>query len=262
MQIFETPTTNLWMLDISRDSLTRLTFDELIDRNPVWSPDGEWIYFSAFRGGASSNLYRKRSNGTGEAERLTESPHHQNPYSISPDGKTLAFEQVNPDTSCDIMLLRLDPEPQEPEVYLRTPFYESTPQFSNDGAWIAYVSAETGQTEIYVRPFTGSGGQVKVSSSGGFWPVWSPDGAELFYTDLKARKLMAVRFSVVDGEFVPVTARELIDLPRQYGTRVDVTGDPLRILTGEDVLPEGSSAPRPSVVVNWFDELEQKVPTP
>jgi hypothetical protein len=71
---------------------------------------------------------------------------------------------------------------------------------------------------------------------------------------------MAVRFSVAAGEFVPESARELIDLPRQYGLRFDVTGDPLRIITGESVLPEGASERPPTVVVHWFDELERKVP--
>ena len=157
-------------------------------------------------------------------------------------------------------MLRLDPEPQEPEVYLRTPFNETTPRISNDGAWIAYFSDETGQPEIYVRPFSGNGGQVKVSSDGGLLPVWSPDGTELFYIDIESRKLMAVRFSVVAGEFVPESARELLDLPRPYGLRVDVTGDPVRILTDENLLAEGASAHSPTVVVHWFDELERKVP--
>jgi serine/threonine-protein kinase len=83
LQIREGKKVNLWMLEFSRDSLTRFTFDDLIDRNPVWSPDGEWVAFSSFREGASSNLFRKRSNGTGEAERLTRSPHHQDPFSFS-----------------------------------------------------------------------------------------------------------------------------------------------------------------------------------
>jgi sugar lactone lactonase YvrE len=260
VQITESGTTNLWMLDIARDSLSRFTFDELVDRSPVWSPDGEWIYYSAFAGAASSNLFRKRSNGTGEAERLTENPYHQNPFSISPDGTILLFEQGNQDTQLDIWMLRLDSEPREPEVYLRTPFVETVPRFSNDGEWVAYFSNESGQGEVYVRPFSGSGGQVKVSSDGGILPVWSPDGSELFYSDVDARKMMAVRFSVEDSEFVPESARELLDLPLPYGLQFDVTGEPMRVLTDENLVSEAGSARPATVVVHWFDELERKVP--
>jgi len=262
LAIYDSPTWNLWMLDIARDSLTRFTFDELLDRNPVWTPDGEWVIYSAIHGAASTNLFRKRSNGTGEAERLTESPHHHDAFSISPDGKTVAMTQVTPGLGYDIMLMRLDPGPQEPEVYLRTPFTEQQPRISYDGDWIAYASDETGQMEIYVRPFSGSGGQIKVSSDGGARPAWSPEGSELLYTDSTARKLMSVRFSVVDGEFAPESAKEMIDLGQQYQSRFEAAGDPLRILTGDRLLPGGTSTRPPTVVVNWFDELERKVPAP
>ncbi len=113
-----------------------------------------------------------------------------------------------------------------------------------------------------MRPLSGTGGRVKVSLNGGDWPVWSPDGAELIYHDFDARKLMAVRFSVAAGEFVPELAREMLDYPRPYAYEFDVTGEPLRILTDDAVLPQGSAVPPPTVVLHWFEELEQKVPAP
>jgi Tol biopolymer transport system component len=190
---------------------------------------------------------------------LTQSPDHQNPTSWSPDGKVVAFEQFSPDTAGDILLMRLDPDPQEPEVYLRTPFSENAPKISPDGEWIAYQSNVSGQLEIYVGPLSGSGGQVKVSLNGGVWPVWSPDGKELLYIDRGARKLAAVRYSVEDGEFVPELAREILDYPRTYGA-FDVAGGPFRILTDESLEREGATQRPLTVLVNWFEELERKTP--
>jgi serine/threonine-protein kinase len=259
VQVRDSGRVNLWMLEFARDSMTRFSFSEVIDRNPVWSPDGNWVVFSSMHGGASSNLFRKRSNGTGELERLTQSPDHQNPTSWSPDGKVVAFEQFSPDTAGDILLMRLDPDPQEPEVYLRTPFSENAPKISPDGEWIAYQSNVSGQLEIYVGPLSGSGGQVKVSLNGGVWPVWSPDGKELLYIDRGARKLAAVRYSVEDGEFVPELAREILDYPRTYGA-FDVAGGPFRILTDESLEREGATQRPLTVLVNWFEELERKTP--
>jgi serine/threonine-protein kinase len=255
----ESARTNLWMLEFSRDSLTRFSFGAMTDRYPVWSPDGEWIAFAAFEGAASSNVFRKRSNGTGELERLTQSPDHQNPVSWSPDGKMVAFEQYFPETGSDILLLRLDPAPQEPEIYLRTPFNESHPKFSPDGRWLAYQSDETGQVEVYVRPRSGSGGQVKVSLTSGISPTWSPGGEELLYLDREADQLMAVRFSVEGDEFVPELAQAMFDYPRSYGGWFDVTVQPLRILTDEPLMLESATQPPPTVVVNWFEELESKL---
>jgi hypothetical protein len=147
---------------------------------------------------------------------------------------------------------------QTPEVFLRTPFNERSPQISRDGKWIAYVSDESGIEEIYVRPLSGSGGQVKVSANGGARAIWSPDGKELIYHDDSLRKLMAVRFADEGGEFRPDLAREILDYPRTYGFGFDIEPGAMRILTDEDVLPEGASVRQPTVVVNWFDQLEQR----
>ena len=110
-----------------------------------------------------------------------------------------------------------------------------------------------------MRPFLYS----RMAKIGGCWsPSLSPDGSELFYIDFNERKLMSVRFSVVDGEFMPESAEEMIDLGQRYRLGFDVVGDPLRILTAERLLPQGSAAQSPTAVVNWFDELEEKVPAP
>jgi Tol biopolymer transport system component len=143
---------DVWVYDLNRGVPTRLTFGEGNDDTPVWSPDGEYIFFSSTGSGGVPNLYRKRADGSGEEERLTDSNNIQYPSSISPDGRFLAYHEVNAESDWDLWLLPLEGN-QEPELFLRTPFGELEAEFSPNGRWIAYQSAESGTTEIYVRPF-------------------------------------------------------------------------------------------------------------
>jgi len=258
--IVEDETENIWILEFERDTLNRLTFDPVVDRSPSWSPDGKWIVYASFHDGASLNLFRKHANGTGEAERLTTSESHHYPHSWSPDGSVVAFEQLGGDTNNDLLLLRLEAEPAT-EVFLRTPFYESKPQISPDGRWIAYESDLSGTDEVYVRPLSGSGGQSKLSTNGGFAPQWTPDGKELVYVS-PDEKLMSVRFSVEGDAFRPQLPQVLFDFPASVYSNpfIHFAPDGSRMLVTKDV-EEDQSAPRnPTVVVNWFDELETKVP--
>jgi serine/threonine-protein kinase len=249
---------NIWVLEFERDTLNRLTFDPVADRLPVWSPDGEWIVYSSFHDGASLNLFRKRANGTGEAERLTTSESHHYAHSWSPDGSVVAFQQLGGDTRDDLLLLRPEPEPTI-EVFLRTPFDESTPEISPDGRWIAYESDLSGAAEVYVRPLSGSGGQSKVSTNGGFAPQWTPDGKELVYVSAD-EKLMSVRFAVEGDTFRPRLPQVLFDFPGSYRPSIQFAPDGSRMLVTKDVEDEQAAPRNPTVVVNWFDELEAKVP--
>jgi serine/threonine-protein kinase len=249
--------TNIWIVELERDTASRLTFHPS-DDGPVWSPDGDWIVFDSMRDSASRNLYRKRANGTGEAERLTTNLRHQYPSSWSPDGKVLAFTETEGDTEADILLLRLE-DPPETEVFLKTPFNERDPALSPDGRWIAYVSDESGRPEVYVLPLDGGGGRTKISTEEGYDPKWSPDGRELLYVN-DDEKLMSVRVSVEGGVLRPQSPREVIEYPETYGVPFAVSTDGTRFLVDKDVIDTSAGLPEPTVVVNWFDELEAKVP--
>jgi serine/threonine-protein kinase len=260
MGIVEDETENIWILEFERDTLNRLTFDPVVDRSPSWSPDGEWIVYASFHDGASLNLFRKRANGTGEAERLTTSESHHYPRSWLPDGSAVAFEQLGGDTTNDLLLLRMEPEPTS-EIFLRTPFFESGPEISPDGRWIAYESNLSGTREVYVRPLSGPGGQSKVSTNGGIEPQWAPDRPELVYVS-PDEKLMSVGYSVEGDTFRPQLPRALFDFSDSTfaSAQVEFAPDGSRMLVTKDA-EEDQSAPRnPTVVVNWFDELEAKVP--
>jgi len=260
VSILEDEVENIWVLEFERDTLNRLTFDPAVDRFPAWSPDGEWIIYASFHDGASLNLFRQRANGTGEAERMTTSETHHYPYSWSPDGSVVAFQRLGGEMKDDLLLLRLGAEPKT-EVFLRTPYYETEPEISPDGRWIAYGSDLSGTGEIYVRPLSGTGGQSKVSTNGGVAPRWSPNGKELIYTSPE-EKLMSVRFAVEGDTFRPQLPQALFDFSQSIYSNpsVEFAPDGQRILATKEA-EQVQSAPRnPTVVVNWFDELEAKVP--
>ncbi len=198
---------DVWLLDGLRDS--RFTFDRDLSRYPVWSGDGARIMFSR-REAAVSDVYQKRSNGAGEAERLLTSVQAKLVTSASEDGRFVLFNSVDPQTNVDIWVVPTSGD-RTPTVWLKTPFREGYAMFSPDGRWVAYQSNESGRPEIYVRPFvrpsddssaTQADGQWQVSTGGGIHPVWRHDGKELFYLN-PAGELMAAPITTTAAAVVP-----------------------------------------------------------
>ena len=97
---------------------------------------------------------------------------------------------------------------RKPFVFLQTNFNERKGQFSPDSHWVAYQSNESGREEIYVRPFPGPGGQWQVSTEGGIWVRWRPDGKELYYI-APDNKLMAVPITTQGATLEPGTPAAL-----------------------------------------------------
>ena len=116
--------------------------------------------------------------------------------SISPDGGTVAVAEVHPDTSIDMSILSMGGDGQT-EILLQTEFVEGHSQFSPDGRWLAFISEESGQQEVYVRPYPNfDDGRWQISSGGGDLPLWGRDGRELFYLrrygDLSLSQMVSV----------------------------------------------------------------------
>ena len=200
------------ILELERDILRPLTFDDADDDDAIWSPDGTWIVFKSDRDGDVDNLYRVRSDFTGVPERLTTSPDNQWPVHWSPDGRTISFGQSDPDTSGDVWLLHLDEAGAvvgEPEAFVKRPGWQWGGWFSPDGRWIAYASVESGQPEIYVRPAEGPGAAEQVSTEGGVLACWSPTDDRIFYVTKGNRPttMYAAAWSV-EGTSLRVAAPE------------------------------------------------------
>jgi Tol biopolymer transport system component len=170
---------DVWIFDLARTVATRFTFDEGYEADQVRSPDGQWIAYASNKGGPVS-IYRKRVDGSGEAELLAALPGRTDwyPQSWSSDGRfILATAATNAN---DIFVLPLD-EGAKPEPYVATPFTEEYPDFSPDVRFVAYDSNESGRLEVYVRTFPKGEGKWQVSDGGGAQPRWSADGRHLFY---------------------------------------------------------------------------------
>jgi serine/threonine-protein kinase len=255
---------SVWILDLTRETLDRLTW-EGSNRGAVWSPDGQRIAFaSTDQGSESAGIFMQEVKGTAHRERLMSSEDLQVPTSWSPDGRTLLFTQVVSSGSEDIFALPLEGD-RTPVPVVSSKSNESGAVFSPDGDWIAYSSMESGMYRVYVQAFPGSGNRVPVSGDEpGFMPVWSRDGRELFFLGGYARRKMMV-VDITDLEDLRVSEpRELFE--HQFGGSIGMA------LSRYDVSTEGSrfffataqkqsSPTEVHVVLNWFDELEELIPT-
>ncbi len=180
---------DIWMVDLSRGTFSRLTFDPRNDSASIASPDGAWVAFSGVRGGRN-DIYRKSASGAGTEELLFHSDNEKWVDDWTTDGRYIVFENTNPKTKLDIWALPLFGD-RKPFPVIQTPFIENHSAVSPDVRWIAYTSDETGRAEVYVQPFPGGGGRWQVSTNGGDQPLWRSDGRELYFLGAD-RKLMAV----------------------------------------------------------------------
>ncbi len=179
----------------------------------------------------------------------------------SRDGKYLLYSQSDRETGSDLWYLKSKAggEGYEPTPYLRTAADERIPVFSPDDRFVAYVSSESGRSEIYVRPFPEGRGKWQVSINGGTQPRWSRDGKELFYVE--GDQLMAVSVSTAQG-FSPGTPKLLFrdrwlrsSYPKQ---RYDVSADGRRFVLREAVEGASDKPPAIRVVMNWYEEFRDR----
>ncbi len=260
---------DIWMLDLERGSRYRVTFGGNNRFFPVWGPDGEQVAFAD--GITVQNTLRvTRADGAGRIELLLDRPGIQFPTTWTSDGGALGFYENHPESFRDIWVLPLEGEPV-PQPLVVTPFQDRAPTFSPDGRWFAYVSDKSGRDEVYARPYPSTGPQeYAISVEGGTEPVWSRDGRELFYRH--EDRVMVV--SIEAAEVLRASAPELLfsggyDLDNSAGGiggvpnyDVSLDGERFVVLKSDRSIEESGSGPQVTVVLNWFEELEQRIPTP
>ncbi len=258
LSVFDQKSRNndVWIYEISRGLKTRFTFDPAAELNPVWSPDGNQIVFLSNRKG-KADLYIKSSSGAASEEVLLETGEGKDPTDWSSDGKFLAFTvNAGPQTQEDIWILSLNHEgageKRKAIPFLQTEFREGEARFSPDGHWIAYSSNESGQAEVFIRPFPGSGGEWQVSTAGGFTPSWRRDGREIYYIS-NDRKLMKADITVKGSTVEVSSVHSLFEMREEF---YDVLADGKRFILDFPVETQITSPL--TLIVNWNAELKKK----
>jgi len=251
-------TRDIWVWDITRRTLERFTKDPAGHPLVAWSPDGRYLAYGNEVSGVS-NVYRQAADGSGKPEHLLESKSVQMPISYAPDGRLLV-SLVVPNQQRDIRVMTLEGT-RSTEPLIQGPANELWAEVSPDGRWVAYDSDESGQFEVYVRPFPDAGVRWQVSAAGGRQPVWSRDGRELFYRDFSGALLSV---PITGPAFAPGRPTRLIEGGSYIGAGANGSGRTY------DVSPDGSkflmirddnqgTGPL-VVVVNWFEELTRLAP--
>lgn len=253
---------DLWLRDLVRGTDLRFTSQALVNSIPIWSPKGDRIAFASTRGG-QFDLYQKPVGGASQEQLLLANRNLKIPYQWSPAG--LVYFELGTTTRQDLWVLPIkeDGTPAKPELFLQTPFGEYDGQISPDGHWMAYTSEESGQREVYVRPFPkAEGGPWRISTAGGEQPRWRGDTKELFYlaADGKLTSVSVKATSQPKPAFEPGTPEPLFDShiaprgPTQLVWEYDVTSDGKRFLVNTTAV---STSPPLTVVVNWNAGLKK-----
>jgi serine/threonine protein kinase len=243
----ESGTQDLWVYEVDRGIRTRFTFDPLADVSPVWSPDGETIYFSSNRGG-KFDIYRKPLSGVGEAELVAEFERNAFPESVSPDGRFLTVLAEGED-SADTWTVDLQNQ-AEASVFRQTEFNEGGAVISPDGRWVAYHSDEGGDFAVFVTTFPKESRKWQVSTAQGVYPEWRDDGREIVYTDYNGM-LHAVKVDGSGATFNVGEAEALfaIEPPDQGGSFFSLSADAERVLVIPGVTQQANTLL--NLVVNW-----------
>jgi eukaryotic-like serine/threonine-protein kinase len=272
-------TSDVWIYDLASGMLSPLTTGAFA-RSPNWTPDGRRIAYVtglAVGGmlvlpipGEQSELRWAPADGSGPEERLYAPPAGFGVRSVAfaRDGRLAVLHLFNTRTGRgELWQLPLSGPASDRRAtpLLQLPFDVSSPTLSPDGHLLAYVSRETGENEVYVRPFPGPGGRVPVSSGGGRLPTWAPDGRTVFYQPSTTNgRLVAASVARSNAGTPTLAVTERIDVFPRGPTPVARGGvrtyDVRRDTNGFVLLqpPSAESGDEIVVVLNWREELRAR----
>jgi len=249
---------DIWLLDLSRNTTSRFTVDPYGDGTPIWSPDGKRIIFGSNRIGGrySVDLFEKAASGASEEQLLLRSDAGKFATSWSRSGEFILFDNWLPQTKAAIWMLPLSDAKNAKPVLQSTAFNQVQGQISPDGNFVAYSSDESGRFEIYVQRYPASSDKWSISSGSGAQPLWRADGKELFFIT-EDQKFMCVE-TKMGSSFEASVPRELFQtaMPLGSGYNYAVTSDGQRFLI-RSPLETGEVSPM-TIVLNWSAKLTAK----
>lgn len=244
---------NIWVLDLPRGVQTRISFGRGPNVYAIWSPDGAHVAYTSLVHG-KYDILMKAASGVGKAERLVEFRAAAYPTSWSSDGRYIALtrEGSTGKGRFGVWMLPLSGS-RKPFPYLQSPSFDVTDAvFSPDGRWIAFVSNESGQFEVYISPFPNSqGGRWQVSEAGGVQPQWNHDGSALYYLAPDG-KLMGASIKQNGSSLEIGAPREIFEAPMvgvgAFGSAYSVAPEGNTFLVDESL----HDVSRPlTLVTNW-----------
>jgi len=259
---------DIFVYDLERDVMTRLTFGGGQYNAPAWSPDGRYVVFASVGNG----IFQARVDGAGLPQALTQGQAFQVPGSFTPDCKRLAYVESFGGVG-QLWSVPLTEEGGQlktgtAERFLKSSANDSYPSFSPDGRWLAYASTEAGATEVFVRAFpqpaSESGSRWQISTNGGTAPVWSRSGHDLFYQS--GDQIMAASYAATGDTFVPgkprawVSTRVAPGRPNSNAWDLAPDGKRVALLAPVDSSDGGKQEHVVVLLQNFFDELRRRVP--
>jgi eukaryotic-like serine/threonine-protein kinase len=249
----------VWIKQLDRGPLSRLTFEGQYNGSPTWSADGRAVTFVSFRGG-NGDVWMKPADGSGRDSLVLDLAWNIYYAEWSRDGAWLIVSAEG-DRGDDLYALAAGRDSTARPI-LAEPFDEYQPALAPDARWLAYVSDESGRPEVYLRPFPGvNGGKWQLSTEGGIEPIWGATGRELYFRSPDGSAILAVDLSRGPAA---MSRRTLVRLPEAD----DFERNPRNRLY--DVAPDGrflmiqrAGATDVSgdlvVVLNWFEELKVRL---
>jgi serine/threonine protein kinase len=254
-------TGDIWIEDVGRRIANRLTSHQAFEWIPIWAPQGDRVAFGSNRNGVM-DLYEKMVGAAEQEHLLLESKERKIPTHWSNDGSVLLYQQETAGYGWDLWALLRDSRRAFP--LLQSRFNETQGALSPDGKWLAYTSDETGEPQVYLRPYPGPSTGVekqvsdtsrRLSSDGGDQPRWRADGKELFYLGADG-KVMAL-FDKNGPPFVDAAAAPLFAIAarRSADQQFDVSGDGLRFVAA---LPSEESVSPLTLLINWSGVAPKK----
>jgi Tol biopolymer transport system component len=254
----EDGSSDIWVYDLTRETFGRRTFSGTA-RNPKWSPDGSRLAYSQ----TGQGIWLINADGTGQPQQLTSEPDARPSSFITASGELLYLINSGANVTLKTLSYRDDSWIASPVFPADYPYFNA--EVSPDGNWIAYVSRESGDFHVYVRPYPDvENGKWLISNVRGVEPLWNRNGSELFYRE--SNTLMSVEFETENG-FIPGTPKALLpdcciitSNPPSYA----VSGDGERFLTfklnSSADIGRSDEEVRLTVVENWFEELDRLAP--